>query len=1012
MANTTETVFVEFVVSGEEGIENAADTLERTGKIDKTAADQFKKTNAELAKRQQVIDNLQKEMKEMQAQNAKTIADLHAKTEQFITDFAEGFGEGIVETLKEAGFEFDEFGQIINKNDKVVKKASNSLKGELRAITQELAQMKLRGEDNTEQYQKLAQRAGEMKDAIGDAANEVSNFASDTSKIDGLISAVQGVAGVFAIAQGAVGLFGAENEELNEVLLKVNSAMALLQGLQAVGNVLQKESAASTFLAATAQQIYNVVVGQSIGLLKLFRIALAATGIGAVILGLTVLVQWLMRTSKETKALTKDFLRFNLEMQRDIENFKNNINEVNRANAERQADLKAQGALQSTITSENIKGMKDELVGIFELQRSMRARKTEAEQILKAMATGEREFNEALADEAQKTIDIFNDLGQQRLDLASAIRIQEIENEKQLRVERLQAIADGVQAQLVLARKNSKQELDLAKQAARAQAAVQLEEAGQNLPKRLLIEKELQARLRELDAEYARVRQEDRIAAAERELLAVQQKSRQINERVSQDEINAQKKVIAETARLALMQAGLTANQRKKIQEQSIADQLALQKEFNQQSIQLALEDMIARNEAQLTELNIGNERKLQLQEENLIAAAQIEIDANVGLTDKILAIRAKLNQDLRALRLASLQKELDDELALTEARSGVLRRANERVANDQRKSYDVRIAAINQVSALDIAAINSRQDANEDALRRGLISQKEYNLAYEQLKDEEAKVVEDAELRKRELYKQTQAEQFKIATDTALQVLNIIQQFGQQQTEVELQRIERQRTEIDALREAGSITEKEALERQKRLDQEERSIKRKQAERDKAIAIFQAVINTASAVVAALTAGPIAGPILAAITAALGAAQIAVIASRPIPKFGKGKKNSYEGWAEIGETGPELMERGGDMYLAKKKAVVWVGKRDKVFNPSETVAMLEKNNMQPYIIKDKQNNDYKSVYNNAIDYDKLGKVISDNIPQVGLNIDQEGFTEFMKYKNAMQNYLDTRRSY
>jgi hypothetical protein len=105
-------------------------------------------------------------------------------------------------------------------------------------------------------------------------------------------------------------------------------------------------------------------------------------------------------------------------------------------------------------------------------------------------------------------------------------------------------------------------------------------------------------------------------------------------------------------------------------------------------------------------------------------------------------------------------------------------------------------------------------------------------------------------------------------------------------------------------------------------------------------------------------------------------------------------------------------LERGGDMYLAKKKAVVWVGKKDRVYTPKETVAMLEKTNMQPYIIRDAETNQYKSVFNNNIDYTKLGKVISDNLPKVGLNVDEKGFTSYIQYQNTLQIYLDNRRGY
>ena len=100
-------------------------------------------------------------------------------------------------------------------------------------------------------------------------------------------------------------------------------------------------------------------------------------------------------------------------------------------------------------------------------------------------------------------------------------------------------------------------------------------------------------------------------------------------------------------------------------------------------------------------------------------------------------------------------------------------------------------------------------------------------------------------------------------------------------------------------------------------------------------------------------------------------------------------------------------------MYLAKKSSVVWLGKQDKVFNPSETVAMLERNNMQPYIVKDANTNQYHTVTNNtSIDYDKLGKVISSNIPQMGLNISEKGLLTWFKNGNSMETYLDNRRGF
>lgn len=72
---------------------------------------------------------------------------------------------------------------------------------------------------------------------------------------------------------------------------------------------------------------------------------------------------------------------------------------------------------------------------------------------------------------------------------------------------------------------------------------------------------------------------------------------------------------------------------------------------------------------------------------------------------------------------------------------------------------------------------------------------------------------------------------------------------------------------------------------------EKEKEIRRKQAERDKAIAIFQATINTAAAVVEALP-----NPAMAIIAGILGAAQIAAIASTPLPEFSTGGFTSRDG--------------------------------------------------------------------------------------------------------------------
>lgn len=143
----------------------------------------------------------------------------------------------------------NEFG---NEIDQTVGK-QKTLKSELRGIKNELAAMEAAGEAGSARFRELSQRAGELEDQIGDTNAQIKILASDTAKFDALIEGVNGVVGGFVLAQGAMALFGTENEAVEKALLKVNAAMAILQGLQQIANTLNKDSAFSVIFLRNAR---------------------------------------------------------------------------------------------------------------------------------------------------------------------------------------------------------------------------------------------------------------------------------------------------------------------------------------------------------------------------------------------------------------------------------------------------------------------------------------------------------------------------------------------------------------------------------------------------------------------------------------------------------------------------------------------------------------------------------------------------------------------------------------
>ena len=176
--------------------------------------------------------------------------------------------------------------------DQVTEK-TKSLKQQLKEMKEQLGTM----DEGSEGFKELVAEAGKLQDKIGDLNQQVKNFASDTGKIDVALGGISAVAGGFEAVQGAMGLVGSENQNLQKSMLKVQSAMALANGVQQVQIALQKESAfmkgvdsVKTLALATATGVYTAVVGTSTGAMKLFKLAMMGTGIGLLIAGVVALV--------------------------------------------------------------------------------------------------------------------------------------------------------------------------------------------------------------------------------------------------------------------------------------------------------------------------------------------------------------------------------------------------------------------------------------------------------------------------------------------------------------------------------------------------------------------------------------------------------------------------------------------------------------------------------------------------------------------------------------------------
>lgn len=131
---------------------------------------------------------------------------------------------------------------LIKKEFERIKDSSMPLKRQLRQVKALLGEMNMQGLNKNDLFRSMTQQAGEMSDAMGDANQAVAAFANDTMNLEASAQALQLVAGSASLVTGAMGLLGIEDEKVQQAMLKVQSAISLVNGVTAIANVLNKDS--------------------------------------------------------------------------------------------------------------------------------------------------------------------------------------------------------------------------------------------------------------------------------------------------------------------------------------------------------------------------------------------------------------------------------------------------------------------------------------------------------------------------------------------------------------------------------------------------------------------------------------------------------------------------------------------------------------------------------------------------------------------------------------------------
>ena len=397
----------------------------------------------------------------------------------------------------------------------------------------------------------------------------------------------------------------------------------------------------------------------------------------------------------------------------------------------------------------------------------------------------------------------------------------------------------------------------------------------------------------------------------------------------------------------------------------------------------LSYNDRMANLELYISKRNdaieLGFEKERLIQEEKLKEAISLEKE---GRAEEANAVRQIVEENLKAI--GESEAEIRRQVAQENAKiaSDIFKT---QMQDDQRERLEIIENGYNEERLLVAQMLADRNITEEEAEIRRLEMNRRYATALIEneiatieaiieankargisTKSEEQKIADlkmrlskqatDAQIQDLERLSEKEKEEAEIRREIASELADFATEIFQNELERDLSENERKQEELEAEVEAKKaalefevLTEEEKANRlaeieleakgkRRQLEKEEAKIKERQAKFEKAQAIASIILNTARAVTAALPAIP-----LSIAVGVIGAAQLAYAISQPIPKFAKGTSSSPEGFAYVGEQGSELIiSPTGDASLTPDRTTLtYLEKGSKIYTASQTREML-----------------------------------------------------------------------
>ena len=337
----------------------------------------------------------------------------------------------------------------INVNTDQAGKSIGSLKAQLREAQADVVALSDKFGATSKEAIEAAKRAAELRDRIGDARALTEAFNPD-AKFKALTASLSGVAGGFAAVQGAMALFGSESEDLQKTLVKVQSAMALSQGLQAVGESID-----------SFKQLGAVIKTQVVSAFSTLRGAIIATGVGALAVALGLIIANFDKIKETLTNLFPGLIEFGNQVKSIVQGITDFVGITSKA-ARAQDDLKlaletSNKAIDNQIKILEAQGGKEEEIYEQKKQRinnQIKLIKGTSKEELQARADLNTELQVLEINEANRIKKANEDAAKERADQLKKDQEKEKEAQEKLQKDLLQSYEDYLKRR-EFARKNS-----------------------------------------------------------------------------------------------------------------------------------------------------------------------------------------------------------------------------------------------------------------------------------------------------------------------------------------------------------------------------------------------------------------------------------------------------------------------------------------------------------------------------------------------------------------------------